>query len=147
MSHRYVLASCLLFAASVTGAASAADAGTVSVNPGLWNWGHNTKLAGQPFSESNTECLPEDDANFSIQDIAESFNQACVISDISPQADGFVFKMSCNGFYTGEAQGSLTRYSADSLGVSAIGTVTLGGITAPFEFDAKADRVGTCTAG
>lgn len=142
-----LFAACIALACSTAGAAYATDAGKVSVNPGLWNWGHQTKLAGQPFSESNTECLPEDDASFSIQQIADSFNQSCIVSDVAPQADGYVFKMTCSGFYTGEAQGSLTRYSADNIGVSAIGTVTLGGITAPFEFDAKADRIGECTAG
>ena len=146
MFNRSLIAFCLVVGLSAGTEAYANDAGTMEVNPGLWNWTHQTKLANQPFGESNTECLSEDKASFSLQDFADALGNSCRISNVAPQADGYVFSLNCTGFYTGQAQGSMTKFSDDEIRVSARGNVTLAGVTAPFEFDAKANRVGACQA-
>ncbi|MAP94640.1 MAG: hypothetical protein CMK07_06780 [Ponticaulis sp.] len=127
--------------------ASASEVGEVSVNPGYWNWSHLTRLAGIEFSEENTECLPEENATLSLEDLAESLDQACALSDVNSTAAGYEFTLTCDGFYSGVAHGTMTKYSDDSVGMQATGSVKLAGAEADFDFNAEATRVGTCPAG
>ena len=66
------------------------------------------------------------------------------MSDIIPHEDGYLFQLSCTGIYSGKADGQITKYSADSIGMTAVGKVTLGQLEADFEFDSKAQKVGDC---
>lgn len=124
--------------------ASASDAGKIAVEPGLWNWSHETLLASFPFKEENTECLPSEQASFSLQDMADHLGQDCSVSSMSERPDGYDFTLSCSGFYSGTAKGSFLRQSDESLAMNAAGMVDVGGVTADFSFKAKAERVGEC---
>lgn len=124
--------------------ASANDAGEIAVEPGLWNWSHETLLASFPFKEENTECLPADKANFSLQDVADHLGQDCSIAGMSEKPEGYDFTLSCTGFYSGTAQGSMVRQNDESLAIDATGMVDVGGVKADFSFKANAQRIGDC---
>ena len=44
--------------AALTFNATSPEQAQIEVEPGYWNWSHQTTLANIPFSEENTECLP-----------------------------------------------------------------------------------------
>ena len=125
-------------------AASANDRGEIAVEPGLWNWSHQTMLASFPFREENTECLSADKAKFSLQDVADHLGQKCSVSSMTEIANGYNFTLSCAGFYSGTANGTMTKESEDQLAMNATGIVDVGGVEADFSFNAKAERVGEC---
>ena len=127
--------------------ANVENAGEVQVLPGYWNWSHKTRLAAIEFTEENTECLPEDKAQVSLQDLAEDLDQNCSLSDVIANESGYDFTLTCNGFYAGEATGSMTKLSDTDVMMQAAGRVVLAGVSADFDFEAQATRVGTCPAG
>ena len=116
----------------------------VEVAPGYWNWSHDTTLAAISFSEENTECLSPNAARVSRDEIASDLDSGCRISQATPIPDGYDFTLTCSGFYSGEATGTLRRLSAHQLSMEATGRVVLAGIGANFAFEASANRVGDC---
>ncbi|WP_293612814.1 DUF3617 family protein [Ponticaulis sp.] len=134
----------LIVSGLIAGTAAATEDAEISVAPGLWNWSHSTTLAGVPFSEENTECLPPDMASVSLQEMADDLNQDCVVSDIQPIQAGYSFTLTCTGFYTGEAEGTMTKLSDYQLQMDAEGQVGLAGMEADFSFSARAMRVDEC---
>ncbi len=118
--------------------------GTVSVKPGLWNWSHATELAGFPFTETNTECLPPKNAKISLTDVADALDQNCTVSSVRPVENGYNFSLSCSGEISGRALGRLTRVSDTEVAMDASGMASLAGMEAPFTFRATAKHVGAC---
>lgn len=153
----------LLFSLSVlassmmTGSASNSSdfkAGVVTLEPGEWNWEYKGQLSGLGFSEDNTECLPADMSSMSVQnimnelvsDLPEFIRPVCDVHTITPKPDGFTFKLSCTGSYTGEANGVYTRENDEKASLIAEGQIKFGGSAeGPFSISANASRNGVCS--
>lgn len=138
-----------LFAAAVAGIAAAAWADTVKdatfkVTPGQYHWVQNTSVAGIPINEDNTECLTGAKANMSLSGLARDLDKACTVDNVAPTADGYTFKLICNGKYPGAADARLVR-SDTAMTITGEGSVKLLGIPAGFSVKAAATYVGACT--
>lgn len=127
-------------------AAAEGESAEISVNPGLWNWSQRTVLVSFPIEEENTECLPESDANFSLQRLADDLDQNCSISDVEQSGNEYDFTLSCDGIYAGSATGTFTKISDEHVELKGAGKVELLGEVGNFTIEAKAVRVGACPA-
>tara|TARA_Y100000052_G_scaffold27486_1_gene35642 strand:+ start:32089 stop:32526 length:438 start_codon:yes stop_codon:yes gene_type:complete len=142
---RTLLIASLMVGSAQTGLqAIASEAAEIDIKPGLWNWSFTAKLAKQPFGDRSSGCISESDSRIPLQSIADKLGQNCRLTNVVKQDDGYVFGLKCSGFYTGEADVSLTNQSEDNIIMSAIGFVDFDGAKAEFEFDAEANHIGTC---
>ena len=123
---------------------ASADSPEIDLEPGYWNWSHHTTLAGIPFSEENTECLPPEQSQITLDRMAADLGQDCSVSNVTPLGSGYSFTLSCDGFYAGEASGTLRKLSDYQLQLQATGQVMLAGLAADFSFEANASHVGQC---
>lgn len=130
--------------AALTFNATSPEQAQIEVEPGYWNWSHQTTLANIPFSEENTECLPPSQSRFSLDRLAADLGQDCSVTDVESQGSGYSFTLVCEGFYSGEAQGTLRKLSDYQIQLEASGQVMLAGLAADFSFDANANHVGQC---
>lgn len=124
--------------------ATANDVAEVRIKPGLWEWSYSAELAQQPFGDKSKGCVAENDSKVSLQSVADKLGQGCVLQDVVEQEAGYIFGLTCDGLYTGEADVSITNQSEDSMTMSAIGFVEFEGVQAKFVFDAEASHVGVC---
>lgn len=117
----------------------------LDVQPGLWQWSHQTRLSGIGFSEENTECLSQDMASMSLQEFVSKLDPACSVTTNEGAGGTIAFSLSCNGDIKGNATGTLTRSSDQKLSVQANGAVIFDDdVSAPFQFNAQASRQGSC---
>ena len=68
--------------AALTFNATSPEQAQIEVEPGYWNWSHQTTLANIPFSEENTECLPPSQSRFSLDRLAADLGQDCSVTDV-----------------------------------------------------------------
>jgi len=124
-------------------------AGEVFVEPGLWNWSHQSVLIGIPVTESNTECMPPEMAKMSLNDFAKDLDEGCSVSEDARNGGTIDFTLTCSGKYQGQATGQLTKIDDKNLQMSANGQVSLTlfeqQISGPFQFNASATHQGSCS--
>lgn len=117
-----------------------------TVEPGMWTWSHETMLFGIPISEENTECLTPEVASMSLEDFAQDLDEGCSVGDLVKDGNTTRFTLTCTGRYSGTAEGSFRKISDQQIEISADGLVRLSDdIEAPFSFDARAKRKGSCS--
>lgn len=117
----------------------------LDVQPGLWQWSHQTRLSGIGFSEENTECLSQEMASMSLQDFVTKLDPACSVTTDESSDSTIAFSLSCTGDIKGNATGTLTRTSDRKVSIQANGAVIFDDdVSAPFQFNAQASHQGSC---
>jgi Protein of unknown function (DUF3617) len=139
----------LLFAAAVAAIASAAYADTMKdasfkVTPGLYHWVQNTSVAGIPINKDSNQCVINEKASMTLSALAKDLDKACTVDNVAPTADGYTFKLICNGKYPGTADAKLVK-SDKTMAITAAGSAKMMGIPATFTVKADAAFVGACT--
>ena len=123
--------------------AATANAETVSVEPGLWDYEYTALLAGLPINQSGSECIAPENADLSLQAGAADLDNDCVISNTHRIEGGYTFTLTCLGNIAGEGSGKIVS-TGDTLTLSLEGKAGPGGVLAPFNIDGTAKRAGGC---
>ncbi|MFC7291854.1 DUF3617 domain-containing protein [Hirschia litorea] len=116
---------------------------TVQIEPGAWEWTHETMIGPAPITSTETQCVTPEDATISLKDIADDLAGQCAMADITKNADGYAFKLNCDGDVKGIANGKLST-TGKTISLSANGAASLYGMMAPFTIKADAKHVGAC---
>ncbi len=145
------LATLGVFAAALTLAMSAAlaaptdnkESHTVQIEPGAWEWTHETMIGPAPITSTEIQCVTPEDATISLQKIADDLSGQCAMADITKTDEGYAFKLNCDGDVKGIANGKLSATSK-TVSLTANGAASLYGMMAPFTVKADAKHVGAC---
>ena len=139
----------VLFAAAIAAIASAAYADTIkdasfNVKPGQYHWVQNTSVAGIPINKDSKQCVTAEKASMSLSGMARDLDKACTVDNVAKTADGYTFKLICNGKYPGAADARLVK-TDKTMAITAEGSAKMLGIPASFTIKADAAFVGACT--
>ncbi len=116
---------------------------TLSIEPGAWEWTHETMLGPAPISSTSVQCVEPDDASVSLDEITEDLAGQCSMADIAETDEGYSFKLNCHGDIKGIATGKIV--SGDkTIALTASGAASVYGMTAPFTISANAKHIGEC---
>ncbi|ACT58178.1 DUF3617 domain-containing protein [Hirschia baltica] len=138
-------------AASLTLAMSAALAAPnetegkriIAIEPGAWEWTHETMIGPAPITSTETQCVTPDEATVSLNDIVEDLSGYCAMADVTTTEKGYAFKLNCDGDVKGIANGELSA-SRRAISLNASGAASFYGMMAPFTIQADAKYVGAC---
>jgi hypothetical protein len=139
-----VLAGIIAMAACAASADQAKD-GSIQVTPGRYSWKQETSIVGIPLKEDNIECLIPEKATITLSKLASDLEKGCVVDNVNPTADGYSFKLICNGKTKGKADATLS-HTAKSMAIRAKGSAQFLGMPAGFSMKADANYLGECTA-
>jgi hypothetical protein len=139
----FAIAAVAVMAACAAGADTTKD-GSIQVMPGKWNWKQETSILGVPLNEENLECLIPEKATITLSKLAYDLDEGCTVDNVSPTADGFAFKLICQGKTKGKADATLA-HTNQSMTIRAKGSAQFLGIPAGFSMKADATYVGACT--
>lgn len=139
----------IAIAAAIAVIATAAYADTIKdasfkVTPGQYHWVQNTSVAGIPINKDSNQCLIGEKASMTLSGMAKGLDKACTVDNVAPTADGYTFKLICNGKYPGTADAKLVK-SDKTIELTAEGNAKMMGIPATFTVKADAALVGACT--
>jgi hypothetical protein len=139
-----VLAGIVAMAACAASADQAKD-GSVQVTPGRYSWKQETNIVGVPLKEDNIECLIPEKATITLSKLATDLEKGCTVDNVNPTADGYTFKLICNGKTKGKADATLA-HTAKSMTIRAKGSAKFLGMDAGFSMKADANYLGECSA-
>ena len=136
-------------AAAVAAIATVAYADTIKdasfkVLPGLYHWVQNTSVAGIPINKDSNQCVIGEKASMTLSGLARDLDKACTVDNVAQTADGYTFKLICNGKYPGTAEAKLVKTDT-TMAITAEGSAKMLGIPATFTVKADAAFVGACS--
>jgi hypothetical protein len=129
---------------AVAGADTRSD-GSVSVQPGMWNWKQETHVIGIPIKETNLECLIPEKATITLSELARDLDEGCWVENVVPVTNGYDFDLVCRGKYPGKAKATL-RSGPGTMSIRAKGSARVWGVPAGFSMKADATFSGACPA-
>ncbi len=115
----------------------------LSIEPGAWEWTHETMIGPAPVKSTEVQCVAPDEATLSLSDIAEDLSAQCSMAEIAKIDQGYSFKLNCAGDIKGIANGKI-KASEKTISLSANGAASMFGMTAPFVISAEAKHIGEC---
>ena len=116
---------------------------TLIIEPGSWEWTHETLIGPAPITSTEVQCVTPEDTKLALSDIADELSAKCSMAEISRIDQGFSFKLSCDGEIKGIANGKL-KTTGKTISLSANGAASMFGMTAPFVISAEAKHIGDC---
>ena len=140
---RFLAAALALTACFSAPALAENGTGSVTVEPGLWAWTHETIIGQMPINESSTQCIHPGQNQMSLKEMAEELNNDCQARDITETNGAYAFTLTCSGQIPGQAKGSLTKKDG-VVEMRATGYANALGFMAPFTMKASATRQGDC---